>query len=248
MPAGQFEKITTTGVQAMFFRRLQGAPDSWVNRLAMRVSSNQASEDYGFLGMVPQMQEWIGGREAKYLREYSFNVRNKDFEATLGIKDKDMIRDKTGQIRVRVDELADRVLRFPAKLLSNLILAGETDTCYDGQYFFDTDHSEGASGAQSNDISVDVTTPASPTTPEMSDAILTAVQTMYGYKDDRGEPINEGGTVFDVMVPIPLWKPARAAVSGRRAGTAPYLTFGKGVKQIISRRGVPRARRAAISR
>ena len=109
MPAGQFEKITTTGVQAMFFRRLQGAPDSWVNRLAMRVSSNQASEDYGFLGMVPQMQEWIGGREAKYLREYSFNVRNKDFEATLGIKDKDMIRDKTGQIRVRVDELAAEV-------------------------------------------------------------------------------------------------------------------------------------------
>ncbi|ORE94107.1 Mu-like prophage major head subunit gpT [Stappia sp. 22II-S9-Z10] len=213
MPAQQFEKITHQGVQAMFFRRLEAAPEGWVTRLSMRVDSSSAVEEYGFLGMVPQMREWIGGREAKYLREYSFNVRNKDFEATLGIKDKDMRRDKTGQLRARVDELADRVLQFPAKLMSNLILSGEAGVCYDKQFFFDTDHAEGESGAQSNDLTVDVANPLAPTTAEMADAILTAVSSMYGFKDDRGEPINEGGTTFDVMVPISLWKPARAAVS-----------------------------------
>ena len=33
------------------------------------------------------------------------------------------------------------------------------------------------------------------------------------FKDDRGEPLNEGARVFDVMVPVPLWMPARAAVN-----------------------------------
>lgn len=213
MPAQQLEQITHRAVQGRFFRMLETGANGWVTRLSMRVQSDQSAEDYGFLGMAPQMQEFVGGREAKYLREYSFNVRNKDYEATLGIKDKDMRRDKTGQVFMRVDELATRTLQFPAKLMSNLIAGGETGICYDGQFFFDTDHAEGESGAQSNSISVNVAAPTAPTTVEMADAILLGIQAMYGFKDDRGEPLNEMGTAFDVMVPISLWKPARAAVS-----------------------------------
>ena len=89
-------------------------------------------------------------------------------------------------------------------MLSALIIAGEAAVCYDGQYFFDTDHSEGDSGTQSNDISVDVTTTTAPTLSEMQSAILTATQQILGFKDDQGEPMNENAQEFTVMVPVPF--------------------------------------------
>lgn len=213
MPQQQFQKITAEGVRGMFFRRLEEGDDLWVNQISMRVASNQAVESYGFLGQVPQMQEWLGGREAKYLREFSFDLRNKDYEATLGIKDKDMRRDKTDQVRVRVNDLAVRAMRFPTKLVSDLILTAESATCYDGQFYFDTDHAEGESGTQSNDVTYNAASATAPTVDEMADAILKSIQQMYGFKDDRGEPVNENAAQFVVMVPIPFWATALSATA-----------------------------------
>jgi hypothetical protein len=41
------------------------APPAWVPRVALRVDSDQASEDYKWLGMSPVMREWVGGRAAQ---------------------------------------------------------------------------------------------------------------------------------------------------------------------------------------
>ena len=67
-----------------------------------------------------------------------------------------MRRDKTGQIDIRIREQVQRAQAHWAKLLSDLIIAAESTVCYDGQYFFDTDHSEGDSGTQDNDLSIGV--------------------------------------------------------------------------------------------
>ena len=54
----------------------------------------------------------------------------------------------------------ERVLRLPSQdgAQNNFVafINGEATVCYDGQYFFDTDHVEGDSGTQSNDLSVDI--------------------------------------------------------------------------------------------
>ena len=142
----------------------------WVDPVSMLFTSDQASETYAWLGQSPAMREWIGGREAKGFRENGITIANKKYEATLEIPLDWMRRDKTGQIQVRIDEMAQRANAHWAKLLTALIEAGEAatlGTCYDGQYFFDTDHSEGDSGTQSNDISVDITTTTAPTAAEM---------------------------------------------------------------------------------
>jgi len=47
----------------------------------------------------------------------------------------------------------------------------------------------------------------------MQGAILKAVQAIYGFKDDRGEPMNEMANRFLVMVPMGLWPAALKAVS-----------------------------------
>lgn len=213
--------LTSRAIIGSIYNRLTMGDQSWIDRYVMKMDSNQAIENYAWLGMVPQMREWVGGRQPKTVRENVFSVANKPYESTLEIMTADLRRDQSGQIQVRIGELARRVLSFPASLLTTLMIAGESTVCYDGQYFFDTDHSEGSSGSQSNDLAVDISTLATevhgsttaPSVEEMQQSILQAIQAILGFKDDQGEPMNEGARRFEVMVPTTLWSVATAAVS-----------------------------------
>lgn len=188
---------------------------SWIQAVSNLFQSDQESETYKWLGMSPSMREWIGGRHAKGFRENGITITNKEFEATLEVLVKEMRRDKTGQVMLRVREMAERTNSHWAKLLSTLLMAGEAAVCYDGQYFFDTDHAEGDSGAQSNDLTYDATTPTAPTAGEMESAILKSIEAMLGFKDDQGEPMNENAREFLVMVPVPLMSPTAAALGSQ---------------------------------
>lgn len=196
-----------------FYMRLeQDLGATWVPQVSMLFQSDQESETYAWLGMAPAMREWIGGRQAKGFRENGLTIANKKYESTLEVPVDWLRRDKTGQIKVRIAEQTERANAHWAKLLNQLILDGEASVCYDGQYFFDTDHSEGDSGTQDNDISVDIPTTTAPTGGEMETAILKAIQQIIGFKDDQGEPMNETAKSFLVMVPVPFMSAAAAAL------------------------------------
>jgi phage major head subunit gpT-like protein len=214
-------KITERQIIGMIFQYLAEVIDgSWVGDLSMPFDSDQASEEYAWLGASPAMREWIGGRHAKGLTENSLTITNKKFEATMEILGDWLRRDKVGQIRQRVAQIAARANTHWASLLSTLVLNGPSSVCYDGQYFFDTDHSEGSSGTQDNDLSITIAgLPAAvhgsvtnPSPEEMQQCIIQAIAAMMGFKDDQGEPMNEDARKFIVMVPISLWIPARNAV------------------------------------
>jgi phage major head subunit gpT-like protein len=208
------EQLGSRAIIGEYYARLeQDAAASWMSAITNYFSSNQESETYKWLGQVPALREWIGGRQAKGLRVQGYTIKNVLYEATLELFLDDLRRDKTGQIRVRIAELAARTNAHWAKLLSTLINAGPSAVCYDGQFFFDTDHVEGDSGSQSNDISHAAATGTTPTAGEFSDAILEAVEAMYGFKDDQGEPINENAKRFLVMVQPAHLKAAAAALN-----------------------------------
>jgi len=216
------DRITSRAVIGRFYRTLeQDAGVGWVNALGMYFGSDQASEEYAWLGQTPAMREWIGGRHAKGFRENGIIVENKHFEATIEIAVRHMRRDKSGQAMLRIDELADRANSHWASLLSTLIIGAESTVCYDGQFFFDTDHAEGDSGAQSNDISVDISAlptevhgvVANPSVAEMQLAILQGISQIASFKDDQGEPMNETANTFVVMVPIGLYMVAQQAAA-----------------------------------
>lgn len=209
----QHEKVTSRGVRGMILAELETGSAAWVGQLAMRVGSDQAVEEYAWLGTAPAMREFLDGRSPAELKENSFSITNKDYETSLTIKSKDMRRDKLGMISVRVSQLSNRAMDHPAKLMSSLILAGESTVCYDGQYFFDTDHAEGDSGSQSNDIGHTVVSATAPTADEFAEGILLGIQAMFGFKDDRGEPMNQDASEFTVMVPTSLMAPALKAVN-----------------------------------
>jgi phage major head subunit gpT-like protein len=219
MYPSQYQALTTVGVKGMLLQALETGAAAWINDLVMRTNSDQASETYAWLGAPPAMHEFVGKRKLNELPEVSFSITNKDHEANLVFKSKDMRRDKLGQIQTRINQLADRVNDYPAALLSTLMLNGASSLCYDGQYFFDTDHAEGTSGTLSNSISADITTTTDPTSDEMAKAIMAAIQAMYGFKDGAGEPMNQNARAFTVMVPPVFMTAAFLAVSALLGAT-----------------------------
>ena len=210
------QTLSSRAIIGEFYNTLQqDIGGLWVTPCSNLFNSDQESETYKWLGMAPAMREWVGGRVAKGFRENGITIFNKTYEATLEVLVDEMRRDKTQQILKRVAELAQRTNAHWAKLLTALIVAGESAVCYDGQYFFDTDHAEGDSGSQSNDISNDITTTTAPTAGEMESGILKAIQAILAFKDDAGEPMNENARRFMVMVPVPFMTAAAAALGSQ---------------------------------
>ncbi len=215
------DKITERQIVGWFFKELdQDVGADWVSGLSNYFTSDQASEEYAWLGQTPALREWIGGRNAKGVRETSYTISNVHYEATLDMLVRDLRRDKTGQAMIRIQELAQRTNAHWAKLLSALIVAGEATDCYDGQYFFDTDHSEGDSGTQSNDVghtlaSYPVNKSGSTTAPSVEDmqmAFARAIGLITSFLDDQGEPMNENATSFLAMVPVSYMHSALQAI------------------------------------
>ncbi len=233
------KRITSRAVIGEFYKTLNaGAGAKWIDQISMYFTSDQDKEEYAWLGMTPALQEWVGGRNARGFRENGLEIKNLHFEATIEVLVKLMRRDKSGQVMVRIRELARRANTHWASLLTSLIQNAESTVCYDGQYFFDTDHSEGDSGTQSNDITTDISElPASvhgsataPSPEEMQQAIIKSITQTLSFKDDQGEPMNEDATDFLVMVPTGLYIPANNAISMPRvAGVSTQTDMPEGI-------------------
>lgn len=214
--------LSSRAIMGMYFARLEADPGmGWIDGISNLFTSDQASEDYKFLGQSPAMREWVGGRQAKGFSGQGLTIVNKHYEATIEVTKRDLRRDKTPQLQARISEFADRAQTHWASLLSTLLINAPSTACYDGQYYFDTDHSEGDSGSQSNDITVDISAlPAAvhgvvtaPSVEEMQQAILQGIAQILSFKDDKGEPMNENARAFTVVVPVGLYLVAVAAVS-----------------------------------
>ena len=217
------EKITSRAVLGELKRAMAAmGPIGWVPKISNLFTSDQASEEYPWLSAVPALREWVGGRNAKGFKESSIEIKNKHFEATLEILVRDLRRDKLSILRARINELVRRAITHPEKMLSTLILNGAASDCYDGQFFFDDDHEEGDSGAQSNDISIDISTLAvasgGATAAVMNPAqaqlcIAKAIEAIISFKDSAGEPMNTDATGFLVMVPTVLGFAFKTAIA-----------------------------------
>ncbi len=228
-----------------FFAALeQYTGQSWIDKVSNAFESNQDTETYAGLGSVPQFREWTGSKQANSFNEFSVTIQNRDFEATIMFKNKDLRRDKTDQIRARIGELAQRAVAHDALLLSALINGGTSTTvsipgvrsttiaCYDGQPLFSASHLLGTQSlnnmltlslttlATQLGTNVGVGTTTSPTPAAMSALIQLCIQQLYGFLDDHGQPLNEMAREFVVMVPVSFSGAANAAVKGQ------YLALG----------------------
>jgi len=214
--AQQLPTISAREVIGILFQEMENAARaSWISRIANEFQSTVAEEVYAGLGMAPAMREWLGGKLAKSFNELSVRIANKDWESTIAVKNKDLRRDKTAQLRLRLGEMADRAVQHEEKLASALILNGTGTTygaCYDTKALFADDHSIGDSGTIDNSIAVSLAgipaevggTVTSPSPEEFIHCVMQGVKTLRTFKDDQGEPINGSAKSFLVMVPTGL--------------------------------------------
>lgn len=108
--------------------------------LAMVVNSTGKDETYGWLGNTTAFREWLGDRVVQNLSESGFVIKNKAFENTVSVKRADIEDDNVGVYSPLFQMLGMDAKLHPDTLLFPLITAGFATACYDGQYFFDTDH------------------------------------------------------------------------------------------------------------
>jgi phage major head subunit gpT-like protein len=124
---------------AAFKRGLGDAPSYW-SRVAMPTTSGGSAEDYGWLGQLPNVREWIGDRVVHNLSLHSYQVKNRDFELTVSVKRNDIEDDRVGIYTPMFDHLGAETREHPDRLVFELLSEGFNAPCYDGQNFFDTEH------------------------------------------------------------------------------------------------------------
>jgi phage major head subunit gpT-like protein len=131
--------IVFQGFQTAFQQGLGQAESQW-NIVATRVPSTTGEEKYGWLGKMPGVRKWLGDRHVHQLEAHDYAIKNEDWEQTIGVSRNSIEDDKFGLFAPLFTEMGRAAAAFPDELVYGLLAAAFDTPCYDGQYFFDTDH------------------------------------------------------------------------------------------------------------
>lgn len=128
-----------TGFKASFQNAFAGVTPDF-QQFTLEVPSTTAQETYAWLGSTTSFREWLGERVVQNLSTHSYTIKNKSFENTVGVPRETIEDDSYGLYSPLMAQLGQDAAVHPATLLYDLLKNGFSRTCYDGQYFFDTDH------------------------------------------------------------------------------------------------------------
>lgn len=132
-------KTLFTGLKAAFQQAFDGAPIDF-GQFTLEVPSTTSQEEYAWLGQTTAFREWIGDRVIQNLKQHGYTIKNKTFENTVGVPREAIEDDQFGIYSPLMAQLGQDAREHPAILLYALLKNGFSQACYDGQYFFDTDH------------------------------------------------------------------------------------------------------------
>ncbi len=132
------------------FQDAYNSATSELDKLAVTVPSTTRQEEYKWLGQFPGLREWIGERVIKDLSVDGFTIKNRDFEATVSVDRNDIEDDSIALYKPLFEQLGETARQHPDELIFQLMTGGFSQTCFDGQLFFDTDHPNGDQGTWSN--------------------------------------------------------------------------------------------------
>ena len=220
--------LTTAQAQAKLrdltatFDRGSDAAQPFYPAVCTIAPSDGYDEKYGWLGSLPTVKEWIGDRKFQQLRAADYAITNKSWESSLLFKREDIEDDRLGMYGPVLEDLAAEATHHPDSLWFEMLINGESNLCFDGQAFFDTDHSWGDSGTQSNDLTATVSDTAAVTAAEFKTAYHAARESMLNYKRDNGQfyhrPTVAGLGNLLVLVPTEMELAAHEAINSTLLG------------------------------
>ena len=132
-------RLFTAGAKTIYDEAFAQSTGVW-ELLATKVESGQRTEDYTWLGELPQVREFADERVIKSLAAYGYSIRNRKWEATIGVEREVLEDEQYGQVKMRVRSMAEAAAAHFDQLLFSLIASGETALCYDGKPFYAGDH------------------------------------------------------------------------------------------------------------
>lgn len=213
--------VILNSLTATFDREARAATPFYPT-ITTRVNSMRDSENYGWLGAMPGMREWLGDRLFKQLRAAQYSLANKTWENSLLISKENLEDDVLGMYGPVLADLAAEATHHPDELVITALVNGESTACFDGQFFFDTDHSWGDSGTQDNDLTSNIVTANDPTAAEFKTAYHAAREALVGFKNDQGKnfvrPIVTGLSDLLILVPPNMQQAATEAVEAQLLG------------------------------
>ncbi len=145
-----------TAYKAAFQGAFATAEINW-DKVATLIPSDTETNIYAFLGNFPKMREWLGDRAIKNMAVNSYSLANKTFESTVEVPRPKVADDTYGVFTPLMQEMGYTAATHPDEQVFGALAAGASSPCYDGQYFFDTDHPVTVDGAATTKDNYDAT-------------------------------------------------------------------------------------------
>lgn len=180
-------------LKSTFQKAFTQTPSDW-QKVAMVVPSTGSQNDYSWLSRFPKMREWIGEKVIKSLAAFNYTIQNKDWEATVEVDRNDIEDDQLLGYAQQAQAAGQSAAELPADIVFALLSGGFSNLCYDGQFFFDTDHPVNAKSVSNKG------------TKKLNADTLAKAQASYGaartamrsFKDEEGESLRINPTVLVV--------------------------------------------------
>lgn len=173
-----------TSIKTTFNNAFDAAPSQW-QKTAMLVPSGSGQNDYAWLSNFPKMRKWIGDKVIKALSAFKYTIVNDDFEATVEVDRNDIEDDNLGIYAPQAQMAGFSAKQLPDEIVADLKNNAFANKCYDGQYFYDTDHPvKGASVSNKGTAALSAATVA------LAKASYGAARTaIMSLTDDEGRPL-----------------------------------------------------------
>lgn len=180
-------------LKTTFNKAFEAAPSIW-EKTTMKVPSGSSQNDYTWLSRFPKMIKWLGSKTVKVLKAHTYTVVNDDYEATVEVERNDIKDDNLGIYAPMAKEAGFSSKQLPDEIDAELKNDAFTNLCYDGQYFYDTDHSVAGSSVSNKG------------TAALSAATKALVAASYGagrlaimnFKDDEGRSLGLIPNILEV--------------------------------------------------
>jgi phage major head subunit gpT-like protein len=109
-------------------------------RVATVVNSTTKTEEYGWIGKVPNVREWLGDRMVQNLSTSSYSIKNKPWELTIAVDRDDIEDDNLGIYGPLFSEMGLSTVSHKDQLVYGLLKAGFATNCFDGLPYFSDAH------------------------------------------------------------------------------------------------------------
>lgn len=194
---------------------------------------------YG-LGDIPPVREVTNGVTGDTIKTFEQEVSVKKWYVDLVLDEEELETDRLGPaLKRKVGLAAQRMAWFPGARLLSRLSAMESTACYDGQYFYDTDHpwndGVGNSGSNDNDLTYDVADNSTTvmTQSEALTLISKAKEALGSLRSNTGDYVNDQAQKLMWIAPLrnheilqQVTNPASSLYVGGSGAISPHASAG----------------------